>query len=180
MKFLDYIKGQRKGNDAHRIEKNSMTDPFLYDAIDGFDSIEDNHIERINSIQNRIRAKSASSGRQRHIWQSVAASAIIIIAAGAYFLSDYHKSDLHAQEAQANIIIDLYVPQTYYVENIVPIAKENAAISKKAYKPQISKFKPNVKMNSTISEDEKNSLLEKKQDTAEIIIEIYAPNGSNH
>ena len=29
MKLLDYIRGLRKGKEAHRLEKESMKDPFL-------------------------------------------------------------------------------------------------------------------------------------------------------
>ena len=32
MKLLDYIRGLRKGKEAHRLEKESMKDPFLADA----------------------------------------------------------------------------------------------------------------------------------------------------
>ena len=34
MKLLDYIRGLRKGKEAHRLEKESMKDPFLADAMD--------------------------------------------------------------------------------------------------------------------------------------------------
>ena len=33
MKLLDYIRGLRKGKEAHRLEKESMQDPFLADAM---------------------------------------------------------------------------------------------------------------------------------------------------
>lgn len=177
MKFLEYIKGQRKGKDAHRIEKDSMTDPFLYEAIEGFDSINDNHFKRIGSIQKRISNNSATKKKSRQLWQSVAAVAIILIVAGTFFLSDFHKSGLYAQQAQNNIVLDVYVPQTYYEENIVPIAKNNAIVNKKAYKPQISKFKANVKLNPTISKEEINSLTSREQEesTEHIVLEIYTP-----
>lgn len=176
MKFLEYIKGQRKGKDAHRIEKDSMTDPFLYEAIEGFDSINDDHLERIASIQKRIKANSVTKKQNRQLWQSVAAVAIVFIIAGTFFLSDFHKSGLYAQESQNNIVLDVYVPQTYYEENIVPIAKNNAIVNKKAYKPQISKFKANVKLSSTISEEEINSLTRGNQESTEdVILEIYTP-----
>ena len=29
MKLLDYIRGARKGKEAHRLEKEAMRDPFL-------------------------------------------------------------------------------------------------------------------------------------------------------
>ena len=39
MRLSDYIQGLRKGKEAHRLEKESMKDPFLADAIDGYKSL---------------------------------------------------------------------------------------------------------------------------------------------
>lgn len=41
MKLLDYIRGLRKGKEAHRLEKESMKDPFLADAMDGYGQVEE-------------------------------------------------------------------------------------------------------------------------------------------
>ena len=54
MKLLRYIQGLRKGKDAHRIERDAMTDSFLADALDGFDEVDGNHAERIERMQRRI------------------------------------------------------------------------------------------------------------------------------
>ena len=35
MKLSDYIRGFRKGKEAHRLEKEAMRDPFLADALKG-------------------------------------------------------------------------------------------------------------------------------------------------
>lgn len=42
MKLLDYIRGTRKGKEAHRLQKEAMRDPFLADAMDGYDSVGEN------------------------------------------------------------------------------------------------------------------------------------------
>ena len=39
MKLIDYIQGKRRGQEANRLEREAMNDPFLQDAIDGFDRI---------------------------------------------------------------------------------------------------------------------------------------------
>lgn len=177
MKFLDYIRGQRKGREAHRIERDSMQDPFLYEAIEGFDSIDDNHIGRINNIQARIRAKSKSVRKgYGRAWQTAAAVFIIIFGIGGYFLNNSHKSNLYAQETTKSRIIDIYVPDIYYSENIVPIAQQNAKIAREAYKPEISKFKINEDINPSLPKEETGTSSEKKQvDKHETIIEIYIP-----
>ena len=172
MKLLDYIKGQRKGKDAQRIEKDSMTDPFLYEAIEGFDSVNDNHIDRINNIQKRFKAKTNTT-RYNRTWQTAAASVIAIAALGGYFLTDYHKSGLHAQELSNNVIIDIYVPETYYTENITVIAQKNAEITR-AYKPAISRF--NIEETETEDNGKELKMVSDEVNiTNESPIEIYVP-----
>lgn len=174
MNFLDYIKGLRKGSDAHRIEKESMTDPFMYEAIDGFDSIDDNHIERINDIHKRLNAKSKTIKKHQPIWQSIAACAIVVVAITGYLVVGYHNTnDLHAQDMGANSIVNIYVPEEYYVENIVVIAKYNTEAAK-TYKPNISKFKVDTKPGSSIEDD-----LEVLSGESDEIIDVYAPENFN-
>ncbi|WP_029903849.1 hypothetical protein [Prevotella sp. 10(H)] len=177
MKFLDYIRGQRKGKDAHRIEKDSMKDPFLYEAIEGFDSIDDNHIERINTIQNRLRAKTKTKKNRSQLWQSAAAAIVIVFGIGGYFLTDYHKSGLYAQQAPDNSIIEIYVPEAYYTENIAVIAQKNSDLAKayNAYKPNISRFKIEREDNASISKEEQELLSEGVNRQNEEPIEIYVP-----
>lgn len=179
MKFLDYIQGHRKGPEAHRIEKDSMRDPFLYEAIEGFDSIDDNHIKRINNIQNRIKAKSQSVKKgYARMWQIAAAVIVIVFGIGGYFMNNI-QSSLYAQETEENIIIDIYVPEIYYSENIVPIAEQNARVIREAYKPEIEKLKVNENPNPSTKEKEEISLDVEKASKNNIVIEVYIPKNVN-
>ena len=58
MRLSDYIQGLRKGKEAHRLEKESMKDPFLADAIDGYNQVEGNHEQRIEKLRIQISARS--------------------------------------------------------------------------------------------------------------------------
>lgn len=173
MKFLDYIKGQRKGRDAHRIEKDSMTDPFLYEAIEGFDSIDDDHIKRINEIQSRLSQKRSGLVKRRAIWQSVAAAAIIIFALGGYLMIDWKKSDLYARD-NGPVIIDVYVPEAFYVENIAVIAQHNTE-QVKASKSAIAKFSIKEEVNPAVSKEELASLSDGISEEDKIMMDIYLP-----
>ena len=172
MKLLDYIKGQRKGKDAHRIEKDSMKDPFLYEALEGFDSINDNHIERINYLQSRLRNQSKKKPVISRVLQIAAVFAIIIFGLGGYLFIDYHKSNLQAQTMDKSAIIEVYVPEAYYVENITVVAKKNSDLAK-AYKPNISQFKVNSKIDHSISQEEMDIL--SNEEISKNAIEIYVP-----
>lgn len=172
MNFSDYIRGQRKGKDAHRIEKDAMSDPFLNEAIEGFDSVNDDHMARIENIRKHLGAKSESKTKsQNHIWQT-AAAVIVVAALGVYFLADYHKSGLHAQELNNNTIIEIYVPEAYYAENITTIAQKNSEIAR-AYKPNISRFK--IEESEINSREELDIIAEEINKQDETLIEIYVP-----
>lgn len=86
MKLLDYIRGLRKGKEAHRLEKESMRDPFLADAMDGYQQVEGNHEERIKELQNLITARSTKKRYSYAITWSIAACLIIGIGISSYFL----------------------------------------------------------------------------------------------
>ena len=133
MNLQDYIKGNRKGADAHRIEKDSMKDPFMYDAIDGFDSVDDDHIERINSIHRRLGMKTQAAKKKKyhyHLWQITAASvaAVLIFAVGGYFYKANYQTNLYSEnigDLGSEDFVKVYVPEEYYAENVVVIAKHN-------------------------------------------------------
>ncbi|MDR2627476.1 MAG: carboxypeptidase-like regulatory domain-containing protein [Dysgonamonadaceae bacterium] len=85
MKLTDYIQGQQKGKDAHRIEKEAMKDPFLSDALDGFDRITGNHLSRIENMKKHITASTrAKTGHLKY--RNIAASILLILSLGGYWL----------------------------------------------------------------------------------------------
>ena len=74
MKLLDYIRGLRKGKEAHRLEKESMQDPFLADAMDGYNQVEGNHEQRIEKLRMQVSAHSAKKKNTYAITWSIAAT----------------------------------------------------------------------------------------------------------
>lgn len=86
MKLLDYIRGLRKGKEAHRLEKESMQDPFLADAMDGYNQVEGNHEQRIEKLRMRVSAHSAKKKNTYAITWSIAACLVIGFGISSYFL----------------------------------------------------------------------------------------------
>lgn len=86
MKLLDYIRGLRKGKEAHRLEKESMQDPFLADAMDGYNQVEGNHEQRIEKLRMQISAYSAKKKNTYAITWSIAACLVIGFGISSYFL----------------------------------------------------------------------------------------------
>lgn len=82
--LMQYIQGSRKGKDAHRLEKEAMKDPFLSDALDGFQAVEGNHVESIKEMRRRISRRTRSHRDSITKW-SIAASLLICLGFGSYF-----------------------------------------------------------------------------------------------
>ena len=79
MKLFDYIKGNRRGKEAHRLEKEAMGDPFLWEALEGFDAVEGNHTEAIERLRRRVTERSATRRRKRWIWMASGAAAVLLL-----------------------------------------------------------------------------------------------------
>lgn len=85
MKLLDYIRGARKGKEAHRLEKKAMRDPFLADALEGYSRVGNGADEQIEELRRRIRARAVRK-RNHVVGWSIAASLLIGVCIGSYFL----------------------------------------------------------------------------------------------
>lgn len=85
MKLLDYIRGDRKGKEAHRLEKEAMRDPFLADALEGYSRVGNGADEQIEELRRRIRARAVRKRNHAVVW-SIAASLLIGVCIGSYFL----------------------------------------------------------------------------------------------
>lgn len=84
--LLNYIRGFRKGKEAHRLEKESMKDPFLADAMDGYSQIEGNHELQIDKLRMKVRTRSSKKKNPHAVTWSIAACLAISIGISSYFL----------------------------------------------------------------------------------------------
>ena len=85
MKLLDYIRGTRKGKEAHRLQKEAMRDPFLADAMDGYDSVGENQEYQIEILRRRIRGKAKGKWQPLSYWRYLA------LCAGLYPILRFHR-----------------------------------------------------------------------------------------
>jgi hypothetical protein len=109
MKLLQYIQGNRRGKEINRLERDAMRDPFLADALDGFDSVAgDNHLSRINEMRTGILHKTKSGSRHVLRYLSIAAGLLLIIVPGGYFLLDGNRS--RTEENLTQTQFELYLP----------------------------------------------------------------------
>ncbi len=83
MNLKDYIRGERHGKEANRLEREAMEDPFLQGAIDGYDSVEGDHYSVIQKLERKLAQPRKRVSRR--IWIA-AAAALLLLLIGIPFL----------------------------------------------------------------------------------------------
>lgn len=79
----DYIRGKRHGKEANRLEREAMNDPFLQDAIDGYDSIGGDPIPAIEKLEKQLALPVKRIDKRIWIWT---AAAVLVLLIGIPFL----------------------------------------------------------------------------------------------
>ena len=83
MKLIEYILGSRRGREANRLEREAMRDPFLADAIEGYDAVYGNHSDRLAELSQRIDSRASRSRRDLHkrsrLWMGIGSAAALVL-----------------------------------------------------------------------------------------------------
>jgi hypothetical protein len=89
----DYIRGQRQGKEANQLERKAMDDPFLQDAIDGYDSVEGDHISTIEDLKKRLSSPKKRINKKMWIW-AAAAAILLLIGTPLLLYKPYTKEEI--------------------------------------------------------------------------------------
>lgn len=165
MKLLDYIRGTRKGKEAHRLQKEAMRDPFLADAMDGYDGAGENLEQQLEVLRRRIEIKV--KGKQNHaIAWSVAASLLLGVCLSGYFLFQKDKLPEDAlialEQLQRDTVLQV-LPQSPPQLPLKGEMKLAKTLQKDSVRPLISQergVKPAVTAKAIVSEVKEQSAAE--------------------
>ncbi len=158
MKLTDYIQGKRRGKEANALEREAMNDPFLQDAIDGFDSIPDNHLETIHELENRI-VQKANNRKRNYAWWSIGAAAVLILLIGIGNLLNL-QMNVPVNTAH-QLLKQLILPPKDSVEQIEIIHPKTTKVLARNTEKQISKESFELKSQSEL----KNSVIQTMTDS---------------
>jgi Membrane protein involved in colicin uptake len=129
MSLKRYIQGYRKGKEAHRIEREALKDPFLYEALEGFDAVQEDHAKRIEELQRSITKAALPRSRSWLRW-SAAASILLLASLGGYLFLTNPEGDTKSlisqnieNESAADLLKD--AEQAIQIEQ-AELAKEQA------------------------------------------------------
>jgi hypothetical protein len=84
MRIRRYIQGHRSGREANRIEREAMRDPFLAEALEGYERTGEKRAPDIDMLRRKIRLRNR---RRLDVFKygSIAASLLFIFAFSIYF-----------------------------------------------------------------------------------------------
>lgn len=92
MTIENYIKGERYGKKAHDFEKGAMSDPFLQDAIDGYDLEDDRPAYYLKKLQKQVKKRTKKNFFYLQLLGIAVCVLIIIVLSIFFFISDNNKS----------------------------------------------------------------------------------------
>lgn len=173
MKLLDYIRGTRKGREAHRLQKEAMRDPFLADAMDGYDGAGESQEQQIELLRRRITMRVKRKQNHAFAW-SVAASLLLGVCLGGYFLFQKDKLPEETLMALEQLHRDtiLQTPSQIPAEEEVKLAK---TLEKDSMRPLISqerRVKPAVATKTIAPEVKEQSAAEVEMSMAPLSGEL--------
>ncbi len=90
----EYLQGERTGKQANRFEREMLSDPFLYEAVEGLTTVKADHEKIVQQLQKRMRKRKGNKTVRLYRW--VAAASFLLLAGFAVTLMN--RSALRQQE----------------------------------------------------------------------------------
>jgi len=132
MNLLSYIQGKRYGEEAYQLEKEAMRDPFLQDAIDGYDRINDHPSYHLKKLEKYLSKRTRRRSRALQIWGIAVAVLLIIVLSIIFFLGnrDNLLKDTALLENHKDEIISNYKDDSLqYVKDSLSNSKQNIVVN---------------------------------------------------
>ena len=152
----NYIQGKRYGEEAQQLEAEARYDHFLYEAIEGYDSVNDNAESHLKKLRKQITKRTKKSSNLLQVL-SIAAGILLIIGLSIFFflhdiapsskktdllgkpmddsiaIPEYNKNNLAETEPAADSVLvpNNTIDSTSVPDNVIE-NKENVAVNNPA------------------------------------------------
>ena len=192
MQLKNYIQGDKRGKEANRLEREAMNDPFLQEALDGFDKVTGDHAAIVQRLEKKYshyavvpqRRKLAPLPYKRLflVWSAAASILLLIIGVSYYLFFDRNEqknpelAELFIKENENRIIYaDSEVSQPVEIDEIKQESL-SAAKQKKEYKPAVtSRAKVVEKDESVDNNQSEKDIIEKQTIRGKVVDESGEP-----
>jgi hypothetical protein len=102
LQIRKYLNGELNVRAMHELERRAQDDPFLADALEGFEQADSDQQANLDDLSARLNQRIAQKERRVIPWGplSIAASILIVIGAGIWFMSRNQQPEKTARLAQ--------------------------------------------------------------------------------
>ena len=100
-----YLKGELDAKDMHRLERQALDDPFLMDALEGYENAGSGQQAQLNELAGRLQQRIGKQEKRIIPWRLLAAAASILLACTLGWL--WFSKD---QSAKTSSVADLVKP----------------------------------------------------------------------
>ena len=116
----DYFAGRLGAKAMHALEKRALEDPFLAEAMEGYEKHFANAKENTDELESRLNERITKKHFRLKPWL-VAASVILILGAGTLFMfnNQNKKTRITANEIARNALTEQLNTKKYNTQNIV-------------------------------------------------------------
>lgn len=85
-RIWDYLRGNRMGKEANRLEREALSDPFLYEALEGLEKVEGDHEKSLAGLFMRMQKTGGEKKTFRLFYSLSLVAACLLIAGWALWL----------------------------------------------------------------------------------------------
>jgi cytoskeletal protein RodZ len=144
-----YLNGELDARAMYELERRALDDPFLMDALEGFEQAKGDQQSNINELSDRLHKRIAKKENRIIPWGplSIAASILIIIGVGIWFLSG--RQPEKTQRLAQDIAVEKKKQDT--IAAPTPIAAATLEKSTDQNKPVQSVAKTSVRENTGVN-----------------------------
>ena len=78
----EYLRGSRKGGSANRLEREALSDPFLFEALEGLMTTPGDPMDGLIRLERQLEERARLSRKKRWGWLYMAASILVLAICG--------------------------------------------------------------------------------------------------
>lgn len=96
----DYLRGNRKGGTANRLERDALSDPFLFEALEGLTTTPGDPIDGLIRLERQLDERARASRKKNRGWLYAVASIFVVAMCGTLWYMQTGKDVVEPQMAQ--------------------------------------------------------------------------------
>lgn len=128
-KISDYLRKNRKGKAANRLERDALADPFLYESLEGFTDIPGDHVKAIEDLSKRLKKRTESRMSLTLGKWAVAASLLIAVVVSLWLIKYAYRYETMRLAAMEESISASEIT-IMSVDTVLLMAKQEALVSR--------------------------------------------------